>query len=97
MTLRLESQRRARGELLTQEIAGRDVREAQAGLQPLRLRALAGTRRAEEDKARYRRNPSYWRIIICDSTWRIVSSATPTTMRIDVPPKTPKNTFDWGR
>ena len=29
------------------------------------------------------------RIIICDSIWRIVSSATPTAMSTDVPPSAP--------
>jgi hypothetical protein len=41
---------------------------------------------ARRRSQRYLRKPSYERIIICDSIWRIVSSATPTTMITEVPP-----------
>ena len=87
----------ARGDGRAQQVAGGEVHEVELGAQALGLRALAGPGGPEEDQARYFRNPSYERIISCASIWRMVSSATPTTIRIDVPPRTPKNTFESGR
>ncbi len=63
----------------------------------LGLGPLSGSGGPEQDQAGYFRNPSYERIISWASIWRIVSRATPTTIRIEVPPRTPKNTFESGR
>ena len=87
----------ARGDRGAQQVAGGEVQELVLVTQALGLGALPGPGRAEEDQPGYFRNPSYERIISWASIWRMVSSATPTTIRIDVPPSTPKNTFESGR
>src|SRR5207342_2115794 len=74
------------GDRGAEHVAGRDVWDAELGGDALRLRALACALRAEHEEVQ-RKNPSYERIIICDSIWRIVSSATPTTIRTEVPPR----------
>ncbi len=77
-----------------EHVAGRDVRHAVACGDPLCLGSLSGPLWAEDEYshrclAGYLRKPSYDRIIICDSIWRIVSSATPTAMSTEVPPSAP--------
>src|SRR5439155_20721371 len=67
------------GDRLAQHLPRRDVREAMLGGDALCLRPLPRPLDAEkQDVERYLRKPSYERIIICDSIWRIVSRATPT-------------------
>jgi hypothetical protein len=82
---------------LAQQVSGRQVQQAVLVAEALGLGALAGPGRPEQDEAGYFRNPSYERIMSWASIWRIVSRATPTTIRIDVPPSTPKNALDSGR
>src|SRR5712691_10861297 len=77
----------ARCHLGAQDLAARDVRDPVLRRDPLRLRAFTGPLRAQEQNVEcYFKNPSYERIIICDSIWRIVASATPTTISTEVPP-----------
>ena len=80
-----------------EQVAGGEVQQPELVAEPLGLRPLPGAGRAEQDQPGYFRNPSYERIISWASIWRIVSRATPTTIRIEVPPRTPKNTFESGR
>ena len=76
---------------------------AVVGRDPLRLRPLAGALRPEHEQVQHARppgrgeprpllrgSPRSERIIICDSIWRIVSSATPTAISTDVPPSAPR-------
>src|SRR4051795_3419947 len=71
-----------------QHVARRDVRDAVLGGDQLSLSALPGPLWAKQKdvQSHYFRKPSYERIIICDSIWRIVSRATPTTISTEVPP-----------
>jgi hypothetical protein len=87
----------ALGDRGPEEVAAREVQEAVLLAEALGLGALAGAGWPEQDEAGYFRNPSYWRIMSCASICRMVSRATPTTIRIDVPPSTPKNALDSGR
>ena len=95
--LRLAAEVAAVGDRGAQQVAGGEVQEVVFATEALGLGALPGSGRAEEDEPGYFRNPSYERIISWASIWRMVSSATPTTIRIDVPPSTPKNTLESGR
>src|SRR5690606_19858493 len=73
-----------------EHLAGRDVRGAEFLGQARGLRPLADAGRPHEQKiqpAHRRMNPSYCRIINCDSICFIVSSDTPTTINRAVPPK----------
>ena len=87
VALRLGPEGRARRARRAQEVAGGEVREAALPTEPLRLRPFAGSGRPEDEEAGYRRNPSYWRCSSWASVWRMVSSATPTTISSEVPPK----------
>ena len=72
--------------LVAEHVAGGDVRDAEAHRDPRRLRALAAPGRAEHH-GDHLMNPLYWRISSWVSICFMVSSATPTTMRIAVPPR----------
>ena len=74
------------GDRLTEHVAGRDVRYRIVGCDPFRLRALPRPLRSQHEQVQ-RKKPSYDRIIICDSIWRMVSRATPTTISTEVPPR----------
>ena len=87
----------ALGDGRAQQVAAGEVQQAVLLAEALGLGALAGPGRPEQDEAGYFRNPSYWRIMSCASICRMVSRATPTTIRIDVPPSTPKKALDSGR
>ena len=89
--LGLQAELGAGGELRAQHVAGRDVGDAALRADPGRLRALPRAGRAHEDQVEHRavatcRKPLYARIESCDSIWRMVSIATPTTISTDVPP-----------
>jgi hypothetical protein len=58
--LDLQAQLRAAPNVVAEQIARRDAREAELRLEPLALGALTGSRRAEQDDGRrhYRMNPS---------------------------------------
>src|SRR6202035_4290620 len=84
--LGLAAERGVASHLVAQHVPRRDMGDAEAHRHARRLRALAAAGRAEH-KGDHLMNPLYWRISSWVSICFMVSSATPTTMRIAVPPR----------
>ncbi len=84
--LGLLAERRAGGYLGAEHVAGRDMGDAEMRAQHVGLCPLA-TARGTVQKQVHLMKPRYWRITSCVCSCFIVSSATPTTMSMAVPPR----------
>ena len=84
--LGLAAERGVASNLVAQHVPGRDMRDAEAHRDARRLGALAAAGRSEH-QGDHLMNPLYWRISSWVSICFMVSSATPTTIRIAVPPR----------
>src|SRR4029077_2425419 len=76
----------AGGNLRPQHVAGGDVGNPETRAQHVGLRPLAGARGAVQQEVHLMKS-RYWRMTSCVCRGSIVSSATPTTMRMAVPPR----------
>src|ERR1700686_1508149 len=84
--LGLTAERGVASHLIAKHVPRRDVRDSEAHGDTRRLGALAAAGRSEH-QGDHLMNPLYWRISSWVSICFMVSSATPTTMRIAVPPR----------
>ena len=84
--LGLATEGRVARNLVAEHVAGRDVRHAELHRDARRLGALAAAGRSEHQRD-HLMNPLYWRISNWVSICFMVSSATPTTIRMAVPPR----------
>src|SRR5437867_2578618 len=84
--LRLATELGAGGDLRPEHVAGGDVRDAELRAEHVGLGPLSGPGRAIQQQI-HLINPRYWRITSCVCSCFIVSSATPTTIRMAVPPR----------
>src|ERR1700730_18191214 len=84
--LGLTAERGVPSHLVAQHVPRRDVWDSAAQRDPRCLGALAAAGRSEH-QGDHLMNPLYWRISSWVSICFMVSSATPTTMRMAVPPR----------